>query len=193
MHAEDGFFHMLHGFRHSVRRRLGNPQIASRASQALMMGTVDQTGWSIEPVKRGTGQTGHRMSAVLTVPGMEGRCGQILLNCAAEINVQKLHAPADAEYRTIQADECVQQSELRLIQGRIDVERAPVLFSEECRIHIPASGQQQSIEQRYRDGGKAYLCFDARQAKRIFIIFRKIGDTRYQNTHIFSWTYRSEM
>ena len=97
----------LHPLHHAVGRRGGDGEPRGRGPDGLVMVAVDGQGFlPQQPLQQRPGLQLHPMGqlaadghilGVAQGAGMLGR--QILVQRAAEAHVQKLHAPADAEYR----------------------------------------------------------------------------------------------
>lgn len=170
---------MLQRFRNLVRGSLRDHKSAADASAALMMGAVDQAGAAAEPMQQRTGQTVRRMDLVFLKKSVPVGRRKVLDQIAAEIDIDKLHSPADAKDWFPGQEKGMQESKLDPVQRLVRRNRSLVFLAEPGRMKITAAGQQKFVIGRQLC--RIQIGFRRNMAKRedsfvISGIFRNTGD-----------------
>lgn len=143
--AEDAVVSVFDRFGDAVRGPLCDGQPGADPAAALMVGAVDLTDGRAEGGKGGAGTGPDGMGLVLAGPAVKGGGRQILDQAAAEIDIEDLHAAADAKDRFSGFEEGVKQGKLRFIQRAVDAGGALILLPEPGRVDIAAAGQQKPV------------------------------------------------
>lgn len=96
LYAEDGSYCVLQCFDSTIRSSLGDGEMVSDLSAALVVGTVDDAGISIKMMQDGTVSTVHRMKLIVSdiLMCLDGR--KILNDITAEVYIDELNTFADA-------------------------------------------------------------------------------------------------
>lgn len=131
---------MLQRFRNLVRGSLRDHKSAADASAALMMGAVDQAGAAAEPMQQRTGQTVGRMDLVFLKEFVLVCRRKVLDQITVEIDIDKLHPPADAKDWFSGQEKGMQKSKLSPVQRFVHRNRSLVFLAEPGRMKITAAG-----------------------------------------------------
>lgn len=133
------------GFCHVVRRALNDAKARTRPSDTLMMRAVDGKGRTVKGAENASGLCLGGMHLILETIFVEGMCRQILNDASTEIDINQLHAFADAENGKPSFSILIEQGELSAIQNGFDDAGAMVGLSEQRRIDVAAAWKNKRV------------------------------------------------
>lgn len=110
---------VFQGFDDAVGSGLCGQKVRADSAAALMMGAVYQTGGAIEAKEQRRFFTLCRVYLVPAPVTMDVGSGQFLDQIASEVDVEKLHSPADAEDRPAGQEKRMEKGKLRVVQFRV--------------------------------------------------------------------------
>lgn len=139
-------------------------QPLTQGFDGLMVGAVDRKARAVQR----TQQPRRSMNDVQTVAAAQlGVAQNVLVQRAAEIDVEELQAAADADDGLSRAQKFVNKRKLTPVTRCVDIGRAVDLLVIKARVNVAPAGQQKEI----RLPGRFYAsCADERE--RIFVIFQ---------------------
>lgn len=183
LHAEDGSCCVFQGFSNTVRGGLRDRKMAPDPPAALMMSAVDGAGISVETVKDRTGSVLNRMKLIASGILMRPAGREILNDISAEVYVDDLQSPADAEDRFPGPDEHIEKGELYVVQRRVDRSGTKVRLSEPGGMNIPAAREQELVIDRKVRRRKVCAEGDRKMSQCFFVVFCVFRETGNQNIH----------
>ena len=133
-----------------MRDRLGcavgsagkNLQPLAQGFDGLMVGAVDRKARAVQR----TQQPRRSMNDVQTVAAAQlGVAPNVLVQRAAEIDVEELQAAADADDGLSRAQKFVNKSKLTPVTRFIDISRAVDLLTIKARMNVAPAGEQQKV------------------------------------------------
>ena len=139
-------------------------QPLTQGFDGLMVGAVDREARAVQRTQQSRcGMDNVQMVAAAHL----GVAPNVLVQRAAEIDVEELQAAADADDGLSRAQKFVNKSKLTPVTRFIDIGRAVDLLTIKARVNVAPAGQQKEI----RFLGRFYAsCADERE--RIFVIFQ---------------------
>ena len=155
-----------------MRDRLGcavgsagkNLQPLAQGFDGLMVGAVDRKARAVQR----TQQPRRSMNDVQTVAAAHlGVAQNVLVQRAAEIDVEELQAAADTDDGLPRAQKFVNKRKLTPVTRCVDIGRAVDLLAIKARVNVAPAGEQQKVCVLGRFHA---LCTDERE--RIFLIFQ---------------------
>ena len=139
-------------------------QPLTQGFDGLMVGAVDREARTVQRTQQSRcGMDNVQMVAAAHL----GVAQNVLVQRAAEIDVEELQAAADADDGLSRTQKFVNKSKLAPVTRCVDISRAVDLLAIKARVNVAPAGQQKEI----RLPGRFYAsCADERE--RIFVIFQ---------------------
>ena len=139
-------------------------QPLTQGFDGLMVGAVDREARAVQRAQ----QARCGMNDVQTIAAAHlGVAQNVLVQRAAEIDVEELQAAADADDGLSCAQKFVNKSKLAPVTRCVDIGRAVDLLAIKARVNVAPAGQQKEIR---LPGRFRASCADERE--RIFVIFQ---------------------
>ena len=155
-----------------MRNRLGcavgsagkDLQPLTQGFDGLMVGAVDREARAVQRTQQSRcGMDNVQMVAAAHL----GVAPNVLMQRAAEIDVEELQAAADADGGLSRAQKFVNKRKLTPVTRFIDIGRAVDLLTIKARVNVAPAGQQQNVRVLRRFGERR-----TDQRERIFVIFQ---------------------
>ena len=140
MYAQDRKGQVFNSFDNAVAAGLGNFQKFSGQIDALVVRAVHYETVSVQFMENASRQCLRKVILIAFYIFVGGGSRKMLFHAAAEKNVNKLHALANAKNRFLMPDEQIQRLNLKDIQFRIDISGTFIFLSEKSGRNIAAAG-----------------------------------------------------
>ncbi len=149
---------------HAVVRAGKAAQAAAQPVDRLMVRAVDDEARAIERAQQPCLRADGMQTVTALAPAVSA---DMLMQCAAEEDVDELQAAADPEHGQAAAQKILGQGELARVTGLVDIRRAVKAPAVPARVKVAAAHEQEDVGLFGRSGGA-----HAGQGERIFVIFQ---------------------
>ena len=155
---------MCDGLERAVRRAGGGAEPCAQRIRRLMVRAVDEKVRAVQRAqKAAAGRDGVQAVAAVQL----AVAANVLAQRAAEVDVEDLEPPADADDRLSGAQEKVDERKLARVALVVDVRRAVDRLAVEARVHVSAAGEQENVRRLDRFRGAR-----ADQRERVLVVFQ---------------------